>query len=539
MLNLAEQINLELKDNHSSIVILIKLGQIHFQMGKLDDAQGDFEGALNYTNEIEATPYEAEAYFQLARIETQKSNYEKALELFKTSLAKRRELHDKQKEAICLNEIGGLYALMKNSEKALANYVVSLEIWEALGNKEGLATVYNNVGALYYKTGNVERAKLNLELALAAAKEAQSQQQMRKSYEYLSLVFKDLKGFERALAYKEDYITITDFMQQELDEQKLLEKQNRYEFEKKEGQIQKLESIKTARENELKEEKQTRNLLTTIVVFAAVVLLLVFYGYISKRKTNKILQVANNTVRDQNSKLQELNATKDKFFSIISHDLKGPLNSLTSFSSLLINHTDSLSKDEIKMLAKDLDKSLKNLFALLENLLEWSRSQTGNIEFKPEAFDIAGLLKQNQELLLQQAQNKKISIVLQGESNVTINAHRNSVNTVVRNLISNAIKFTPPEGTITLKTSVAETKVIVSISDNGVGMSKEVMDKLFRIDTKHTTKGTADEKGTGLGLILCKDFIEKNGGRIWVESVAGKGSTFSFELPMIKNVVMA
>lgn len=538
MLEQAMEINRGLKDNHTFIVILIKLGQIHFQMGKLDDALEDFQGALNYS-EIEGTPYEAEAYFQLARIETKKSNYEKALELFKTSLAKRRELHDKEREAICLNEIGGLYSLMKNNEKALANYVVAIEIWDALGNKEGLATVYNNVGALYYKEGNVERAKLNLELALAAAKEAQSQEQMRRSYEYLSLVFKDLKGFERALAYKEDYITITDFMQQELDEQKLLEAQNRYEFEKKEGQIAKLENIRTARENELKEEKQRRNLLTTVVGFTIVVLLLVLYGYLSKRKTNKILQVANNTVREQNSKLQELNATKDKFFSIISHDLKGPLNSLTSFSGLLINHTDSLSKDEIKMLAKDLDKSLKNLFALLENLLEWSRSQTGNIEFKPEAFDIAGLLKQNQELLLQQAQNKKISIVLEGESNVVINAHRNSVNTVVRNLVSNAIKFTPAEGRITLKTSISDNKVIVSISDNGVGMSKEVMDKLFRIDTKHTTKGTADEKGTGLGLILCKEFIEKNGGRIWVDSVVSKGSTFSFELPLERSNVFA
>jgi signal transduction histidine kinase len=108
----------------------------------------------------------------------------------------------------------------------------------------------------------------------------------------------------------------------------------------------------------------------------------------------------------------------------------------------------------------------------------------------------------------------------------------------VRNLISNAIKFTPVEGTITLKTSLTENKAIVSISDTGVGMSREVMDKLFRIDTKHTTKGTAEEKGTGLGLILCKDFIEKNGGKIWVESVVGKGSNFSFELPMITTAVL-
>jgi signal transduction histidine kinase len=230
--------------------------------------------------------------------------------------------------------------------------------------------------------------------------------------------------------------------------------------------------------------------------------------------------------------LQELNATKDKFFSIIGHDLKGPLNSLTSFSSLLINHTDSLSKEEIKMLAKDLDKSLKNLFSLLENLLEWSRSQTGNIEFKPEVFDLTALMTENQTLLKTQAQNKNIVIENQYTDKLNVHAHRHSVNTVVRNLISNAIKFTPKDGKITLNLQRLEKDIKVSIADTGVGMSEEVMKKLFRIDTKHSTKGTADEKGTGLGLILCKEFIEKNGGRIWVESTEGKGSVFYFTLPL-------
>jgi signal transduction histidine kinase len=253
---------------------------------------------------------------------------------------------------------------------------------------------------------------------------------------------------------------------------------------------------------------------------------------VSKRKSNRVLQAANARVNQQNVELVELNATKDKFFSIISHDLKGPLNSLTSFSGLLINHTDSLSKDEIQMLARDLDKSLKNLFALLENLLEWSRSQTGNIEFKPEIFDLNALLRQNRELLHTQAQNKQISIVQEGQTELPANAHKHSVNTVVRNLISNAIKFTPQGGTITLGTKRSDELLTVSIADTGVGMTAEIMQKLFRLDTKHTTKGTAEEKGTGLGLILCKEFIEKNGGRIWVESVVGKGSVFYFTLPL-------
>ena len=183
------------------------------------------------------------------------------------------------------------------------------------------------------------------------------------------------------------------------------------------------------------------------------------------------------------------------------------------------------------MLAKDLDKSLKNLLALLNNLLEWSRSQTGNIEFKPETFDIASLLKENKELLGTQAQNKRISVLEDLNGGVLVKAHRHSLNTVVRNLISNAIKFTPDGGLIKLSLQQTNGHVQVSIADTGVGMGQDVIGKLFRLDAKHTTKGTANEKGTGLGLILCKDFVEKNGGKLWVESKEGEGSLFCFTVP--------
>jgi signal transduction histidine kinase len=199
---------------------------------------------------------------------------------------------------------------------------------------------------------------------------------------------------------------------------------------------------------------------------------------------------------------------------------------------LLINHIENLSKEEIQMLAKDLDKSIKNLFELLENLLEWSRSQTGNIEFTPEPIELNQLLALNAELLNAQANAKKIAIVNNAKSSIQVKAHKNSINTVIRNLVSNAIKFTPEGGTITLSLQQKANEAIVTVADTGVGMSEEVVKKLFRLDTKLTTKGTANEKGTGLGLILCKEFIEKNGGRMGVESEVGKGSKFYFSLPL-------
>jgi signal transduction histidine kinase len=207
------------------------------------------------------------------------------------------------------------------------------------------------------------------------------------------------------------------------------------------------------------------------------------------------------------------------------------LNSLSSFSNLLINYFDSLSKEEIQTLAKDLDKSLKNLYSLLDNLLEWARSQTGNISFKPESFDLTVVLNENKELLSAQAGNKQISIVQERVAPLSVSVHKHSITTVVRNLLSNAIKFTPPGGQIKINAMENQNDIVVSVADTGVGMSEAVIKNLFRIDSKHSTLGTANEKGTGLGLVLCKDFVEKNGGRLWVESKERAGSIFFFTIP--------
>ena len=184
------------------------------------------------------------------------------------------------------------------------------------------------------------------------------------------------------------------------------------------------------------------------------------------------------------------------------------------------------------MLAREIDKNLKNVYALLENLLEWSRSQTGNIEFKSDDFNIQQLLLQNRDLLKTQAANKGIEISCDCPDAVFVSGHKHSINTVIRNLISNAIKFTPAGGKITLQLQTEEKFARISIADTGVGMAPDTLKKLFRIDTKYSTNGTANEKGTGLGLILCKDFVEKNGGSLSVESTQGKGSVFSFTIAL-------
>jgi signal transduction histidine kinase len=324
---------------------------------------------------------------------------------------------------------------------------------------------------------------------------------------------------------------MNDFIQKEESDQKLLEAQNRYVLDQKESQIDKLDSVRKQREREIAEQRKVRNFLFAIIGLGIVVVLLILYLYALKRRSNKQLKAAHARVEQQNVELQNLNATKDKFFSILGHDLKSPLNSLSSFSGLLINYFDSLSKEEIQTLARDLDKSLKNLYSLLDNLLEWARSQTGNINFTPEQFDLTNVLQENKELLQVQAGNKEITLYQERTSPLIVSTHKHSITTVVRNLVANAIKFTPQGGNIKIQASEKQNEIVISIVDTGVGMSEATIQKLFRIDSKVSTIGTANEKGTGLGLVLCKDFVEKNGGRLWVESEEGKGSTFSFSIP--------
>lgn len=511
-------------------MIFNDLGRVNAAMGAMDKALQNFQHVLRYRTDIDKR-FEAEALLNLGHLYTAQGDYKAALESHKKALAVTRALTDRRSEALSLNDIGVLYGLMKNDEKSLANHEVALEIRQSLDDKRGIAESYNNIASFYLRKGEAEKARANGLLALEQGRESQAQDQMLKSYDLLSQSFKSLGDFQSALSYKELSQALHEFIENEAHERQLLETQNRYLLEKKETEIQKLDALRLDRERELAAGKKFRNVLYLLVVLGVATAGLLLILYLVKRRSNRILSVAKKEVQQQNIKLQQLNNTKDKFFSIISHDLKGPLNSLTSFSRLLIDHTDSLSREEIQALAKDLDKSVKNLLTLLENLLEWSRSQTGNIDFTPEVFDVRELLESNKLLLDSQATSKQVNIelVYSGESRVRL--HKQSVNTVIRNLLSNAIKFTSPDGTIRLGLRRQNSTFEIYVADNGVGMSPEVVEKLFRLDSKHSTRGTANEKGTGLGLILCRDFIEKNGGHLRVQSAPGKGSAFTCSFP--------
>jgi len=236
-------------------------------------------------------------------------------------------------------------------------------------------------------------------------------------------------------------------------------------------------------------------------------------------------------IERQRRELENLNATKDKFFSIIAHDLKNPFASLIGASNLLVDNGNELSKEQVKTFSSIINQSARQAFRLLENLLEWSRMQTGAIAWNPKEIDLWDLVNEAVNLLTGSAEVKDISLIANIREDLHVVADPNMINTVVRNLITNAIKFTPRGGEIILLSKQNNQMIEIWIQDNGIGISPEVQERLFRIDVQQVQKGTDNETGTGLGLILCKDFIERHHGKIWVESELGKGSTFIFSLP--------
>lgn len=230
--------------------------------------------------------------------------------------------------------------------------------------------------------------------------------------------------------------------------------------------------------------------------------------------------------------LKELNITKDKFFSIIAHDLKNPFNTLMGFSELMLHHLESYDRNQIRDFVQIIYSTSKNAHSLLENLLEWARSQTGRLEHKPEKIDLFKLVAENISLLDGIAENKGISLINEVKNNATAFADQNMIKTVIRNLVSNALKYTSKGGSVTVSSKVSENEAEMIVADTGVGIKEENIGKLFRIDINYSTPGTDEELGTGLGLILCKEFIEKNKGKIEAKSIYGKGSEFSFRLPL-------
>ncbi|HNS31150.1 MAG TPA: HAMP domain-containing sensor histidine kinase, partial [Tenuifilaceae bacterium] len=248
------------------------------------------------------------------------------------------------------------------------------------------------------------------------------------------------------------------------------------------------------------------------------------------RAKNIELEYQKKAFKKQKDQLEVSNATKNKFFRIIAHDLRNPISTLVGSTGFILTDIDSFDKDKMKRIIEELNKLSLTTYTLLENLLDWSTSQMGEIAFDPKPLELLSLVKENLELVKSKIDEKNIRMEIDIPENLMVLADENMIHNIIRNLITNAVKFTPDNGHIKIFAESKGELYHLSIADNGVGINKEHLENLFRLDKHVTTPGTHNEKGSGLGLILCKEFIERNGGTITVVSEPGKGSTFTITL---------
>lgn len=421
-------------------------------------------------------------------------------------------------------KVMGLIELAENNHGLAEQYFKKvIEIGTQLGaNSQKVATAESMIQlATIYK---MMRDKRNHYKFLLLASEFSIANNLpnyiQKAYQELILYSSNNNDQEAVKRFTNSYIIINDSLNQK-------QLHDRYNLTKSIVQVHELSKSKNNLEkaNLLQSQKiQSRNTLIIVIAISSIVLLWLLLKFVW---LNNKLRNQNVIIENQRKDLEILNNTKDKFFNIVAHDLKSPLNSLKSFSSLLIDHFDILSKDEILTMSKQLRESVDNTIKMADNLITWARIQMNDYQYNPETIKVKDIASNICDVYKVIALKKGINVNYSVEDSLTIIGDKNQIEFVIRNLVNNAIKFTDKDGFVSLTAkSLPGGQVQISVTDNGVGISDEFKKQLFSIGKKQSTNGTAGEKGTGLGLMLSYEFVKLNGGQIDIESVLGKGTTF-------------
>jgi len=474
----------------------------------------------------------------LGTIYGDRKDNKKAIEYYTKSYEYAKKENNNDGVATALNNIGYLNVEINQIEKGLKNYEESLLYSKDLEDQTGYVNTFNNIAAAYLKSGNLTKAEEYVNIALPKARKITDLTILQESYQILHRIYAKKGQFDKAYQYQGLQLAYNDSLYNQERTASVLEMQTRFETDAKEKEIQLLRKDNEIRVLEVERHKTFQKYLIISLSLLVILVFVVFVNLRSRKRNNKLLSIKNSQLELANQKLlesennlKELNATKDKFFSIIAHDLKNPFNALLGFSELLENNFDSYTREETKEYINVIYETSQSLFKLLDNLLQWSRTQTGSITYHQSIFELYPIIKQEIELLQVNADKKRIKVKILVDEKTTAFADKIIIASVIRNLLNNAIKFTDVGGRVEIWARENFENIEVSISDSGIGIDPNDIDKLFRLDSTLTTKGTANEEGTGLGLLLCKEFVEKNNGKIWVSSKKGKGSTFFFTLP--------
>lgn len=509
-------------------ITLHNVGRIFIELGQYSRALDHLNLSLKISEKIKDNMAKLYYYEQLGQLQSRTGDYDSALVNLLHALNFIRKEGLIVPVAGTLTKIANAYLQKGDFEKAFAYYDSAYGLHQKTNNRFILAEVELGRGKGYLKQQRYDLAQRSTEKSLALARALNARVLEIQCFENLYTIWEQKGDYYKALQYLKQFKALDDSLFSQEMQMKLYRDQVRFETASKDSQISAALSEAERQKEKLKREEFIRNILVVVFALSVILLFTVYRSGQRRKQINTLLLEHQEEAERRREELERLNQVKDKFFSIISHDLRSPINALSGILDLMAK--GALKPEDFAQQTQELRARFNHTRTLLNNLLDWTLLQMDKLSLQPAKIDLQKIVDENIQLL-GSVQTKKINLVNKVPENSIGFADSNTINLVIRNLMTNAIKFTNDGGEVVISADERAHDWLMSVQDNGIGMKPEVLHILFDKTSPYTTRGTANEKGTGLGLILCKEFVEKNGGQIWVKSTEGKGSTFWFTVP--------
>lgn len=513
-------------DSNLISVATHNLGMVYDELEEFDEAISFYQKSMEYEKHNNDTNNIIISYINLSISYQNKIDLETAEDYCNKALELAQATNDSISIVTVVNNLGTIFYDRKQYDESLNYYQEGLKLYRTLNDKDGIATSYNNIGLVYLDKKDYPKAKTYFYKALKLAKELKLYDFSGDIYSNLSFYYKETGDYKNAYYYYDKYNEVYDSLIGEKKNKLIRQLQAKYQAEKKQRQILQLEQ-QTGQQKLI--IKNARAVQLYLIIVAVVIISLLVLVLLMLRKEKRLADQLKNTTEE----LRKINHSKDKFFSIIAHDLRNPFHALKGYTELLKKGFHEFSKEDIQQILEDLDESTNQSFNLLQNLLYWTRSQTDRVQIFKSTFDLCPLIEEIIKLAQPNAQKKNQKLFYSIESDCLLEADRDMIATIIRNLVFNAIKFSEEGKEIQINASVNDGKIAIVVIDKGIGISEEKQKHLFSLEENISTCGTLGETGSGLGLILCKEFAEKNGGTVEVKSELGKGSVFTVYLPCV------
>ena len=527
----------KLKDTFEIGVTLNNIANIYNELNRPDEAIIYASRCLISSQNLKNKYVFGRALNNLGVSYFKKNDFARSINYQNKSLEIKVEGVDLVGEAYSLSDLGEVYFAKKDFAKALAYFQKALSIWDTLHDSFGISKTTLNLGKVYAAQKLWAEAEAAFSKSLLEAKNNQNKKNIAQAYLALSSLYEAKQEYQKALETHKLYSLVSDSLLNTATSDKVAELRVISEMDEKEKEVELLTKEKKIQSLEIDKQLTTNKIFLIVVLASFAILLLLVFRFVKIRRLQILLEEKNKAISQKSKELEDANAAKDKFFSIIAHDLKSPFTGLLGYSQILSEEFDSMEHDEKIKTIGYLKTLIERVYTLIENLLDWSRIQTSRIELIPVTINLAVGIPEILTLLKANSEKKNITIINKILNPIFVFVDNYSFRSIIQNLVANAVKFTNPEGSIIISAEEKSGFVEICIVDNGIGIEADLLKKIFKIETRHSTTGTANESGTGLGLLLCKELAEKNGGNISIESTVGVGTTIYLSLPKGKEAL--